>query len=104
MAGQPVASDRQCRGMMETTGYAQHIRRDPSLRRRGSTDTSMRLVWKRPKAFRHERVAASATTTANMRKVICVRQQDQKERDEQETLLDAYLQAVAKPTEVGKAA
>ena len=39
-----------------------------------------------------------------LREVIRVRKQDQKDRDEQETLLDAYLQAVAKPAKIGKAA
>jgi uncharacterized protein (UPF0335 family) len=47
---------------------------------------------------------AASATMANMRKVIRMCQQDQKESDEQETLLDAYLQAVPKARQVGKAA
>jgi uncharacterized protein (UPF0335 family) len=36
--------------------------------------------------------------------VIRVRKQDQKERDEKETLLDIYLQAIKAPRPVAKAA
>ena len=38
------------------------------------------------------------------REVIRVRKQDQKERDEKETLLDIYLQAIKAPKPVAKAA
>jgi len=39
-----------------------------------------------------------------IREVIRVRKQDQKERDEQETLLDLYLQAMKQGPKVAKAA
>ena len=39
-----------------------------------------------------------------LREVIRVRKQDQKERDEQETLLDAYLQAIKEVRRTAKAA
>jgi uncharacterized protein (UPF0335 family) len=39
-----------------------------------------------------------------LREVIRVRKQDQKERDEQETLLEIYLQAIKGPSSVAKAA
>jgi uncharacterized protein (UPF0335 family) len=39
-----------------------------------------------------------------LREVIRVRKQDQKERDEQETLLDAYLEAIKVAPKVKKAA
>ena len=39
-----------------------------------------------------------------LREVIRVRKQDQKERDEQETLVEAYLQAIKGASSVAKAA
>jgi uncharacterized protein (UPF0335 family) len=39
-----------------------------------------------------------------LREVIRVRKQDQKDRDEQESLLDAYLQAIKEPARKAKAA
>jgi len=39
-----------------------------------------------------------------LREVIRVRKQDQQERDEKETLLDIYLQAIKAPKPVAKAA
>jgi uncharacterized protein (UPF0335 family) len=39
-----------------------------------------------------------------LREVIRVRKQDQKERDEQESLLDVYLQAIKEASSVAKAA
>ena len=39
-----------------------------------------------------------------LREVIRLRKQDQKERDEQESLLDAYLQAIKGASSVAKAA
>ena len=39
-----------------------------------------------------------------LREVIRVRKQDQKERDEQESLLDVYLHAIMTPPRVAKAA
>ncbi len=39
-----------------------------------------------------------------VREVIRVRKQDQKERDEQETLVEVYLQAIKGASSVGKAA
>ena len=39
-----------------------------------------------------------------LREVIRVRKQDQKERDEQESLLDVYLEAIKTPKKMAKAA
>jgi uncharacterized protein (UPF0335 family) len=39
-----------------------------------------------------------------LREVIRVRKQDQKERDEQETLVEVYLQAIKSASSVAKAA